>query len=209
MYTVEWPHGDQFCVGAIFTPGYQYLSSKIDVNSFGATSSDAVIWGNHIILHVSFIKCLGVDEKITSTSPASVYEAACWRFVCRQATASTALFCDALLVPLPPNPIHPSRIHTSTSDLRCSTRVRLCPDLVRSLSSNSSCFDLLYEIVKLLQFLYCKCLPASVLIDVRKILFWRKMLFYHSNILGLYCSLVVKCRQSIPAITINDSVRAL
>ena len=33
------------------------------------------------------------------------------------------------------------------------------------------------ESVKLLQ-IYRKCLPASVLIDMHKILFWRKM-FYH------------------------------
>jgi len=37
-----------------------------------------------------------------------------------------------------------------------------------------------HESVKLFQFC-CKCLPASVLIDMRKILFWRKM-FYHSNV---------------------------
>jgi len=36
------------------------------------------------------------------------------------------------------------------------------------------------ESVKLLQF-YRKCLPASVLIDMRQILFCRK-LFYHSNV---------------------------
>jgi len=53
-----------------------------------------------------------------------------------------------------------------------------------------------HESVKLLQF-YCKCLPASVLIDMRKILFWRKM-FYHNNV--ILHSLAVECRQSITAI---------
>jgi len=50
------------------------------------------------------------------------------------------------------------------------------------------------ESVKLLQF-YCKYLPASVLIDMRKILFWRKM-FYHSNVIRHICSFAVECRQT-------------
>jgi len=53
-----------------------------------------------------------------------------------------------------------------------------------------------HESVKLLQF-YCKCLPASVLIDMRKILFWRKM-FYHSNV--VLHILAAECRQFIAAI---------
>jgi len=53
-----------------------------------------------------------------------------------------------------------------------------------------------HESVKLLQF-YCKCLPASVLIDMRKILFWRKM-FYHNNV--VLHILAAECRQLIAAI---------
>jgi len=56
-----------------------------------------------------------------------------------------------------------------------------------------------HESVKLLQF-YCKCLPASVLIDMRKMLFWRKM-FYHSNVvLHNMHILAAECRQLIAAI---------
>lgn len=53
------------------------------------------------------------------------------------------------------------------------------------------------ESVKLLQLFYCKCLPASVLIDIRKILFWRKM-FYHSNV--ILHNIAVECRQSVAAV---------
>ena len=64
------------------------------------------------------------------------------------------------------------------------------------------------ESTKPLQF-YCKCLPASVLIVLHKILFWRKM-FYHSNV--LLHNLAVECRKSIGAtaacydITMHDIV---
>jgi len=53
-----------------------------------------------------------------------------------------------------------------------------------------------HESVKLFQF-YCKCLPASVLIDMRKILFWRKT-FYHRNV--VLHILAAECRQFIAAI---------
>jgi len=52
------------------------------------------------------------------------------------------------------------------------------------------------ESTKPLQF-YCKCLPPSMLIVLRKILFWRKM-FYHSNV--LLHNLAVECRKAIGAI---------
>jgi len=49
-----------------------------------------------------------------------------------------------------------------------------------------------------LQF-YCKCLPTSMLIVLRKILFWRKM-FHHSNV--LLHNFAVECRKSIGAIAV-------
>jgi len=52
------------------------------------------------------------------------------------------------------------------------------------------------ESVNLLQFYY-KCLPATVQIDVCKILFWRKM-FYRSNV--VLHILAAECRQFIAAI---------
>jgi len=44
---------------------------------------------------------------------------------------------------------------------------------------------------------YCKCLPVSVLTDMCKILFRRKMCHHHSVILH---DLAVECSQSIAAI---------
>jgi len=59
-----------------------------------------------------------------------------------------------------------------------------------------------HESVKLLQF-YGTCLPASVLIDMRKILFWRKM-FYHSNV--VLHILAAECRQlSQPLLIVTTS----
>ena len=55
--------------------------------------------------------------------------------------------------------------------------------------------------MKQLQF-YCKCLPASVLIDMRKILFWTKI-FYHV----ILHSLAVECRQSVGVIADSYNVK--
>ena len=60
------------------------------------------------------------------------------------------------------------------------------------------------ESVKLLQ--YClNFLPASVLIDMHKISFWRKM-FYHSNV--ILHSLAVECRQPLAAIANSCNILA-
>jgi len=53
------------------------------------------------------------------------------------------------------------------------------------------------ESVKPLQF-YCQCLPASMLMAMRKTLFWRKM-FYHNNI--VLHILAKECYQSVMAVT--------
>jgi len=52
------------------------------------------------------------------------------------------------------------------------------------------------ECVKPLQF-YCQCLPVSLVIAMRKILFWKKM-FYHNNT-GLHI-LANECHQSVKAV---------
>jgi len=69
-------------------------------------------------------------------------------------------------------------------------------DVARNYASRKTFNGYWHESVKLLQF-YCKCLPASVLIGKRKILFRRKMI-YHSNV--VLHIIAAECRQFVAAI---------